>query len=247
MFGTKDDNGYTPMHLLGEVYHYMIPKILKLSVNLISTLTIQGQRDDNVLHVLARYSSPALPTVVNLLETGCRKSILRSQDIAGNTSIHIVVRKTPYATTLRLVLGSLARADDRFEVLKVRTKLGATALHVALANCNHKAFETMVESMGEANSLKCFNVKVSYAEFCGTCLKENIETTAEAIGNLNVDATSLYYILCVAGRHATDTLRGLIVQRMDQDIQEWMAKINQLQGTDLQPGESSLVKQLLSH
>ena len=142
---------------------------------------------------------------------------------------------------MKQVISCLPNSEDRFQVLKVTNKLGATPLHVARTHGNLSTCEIIVEILGDENSLTCIGLEVNslpigIRQLCSTA--ENIEALYEGGINYQLSPTALYYLMSVVGRNANQSLKASVQQLQTQEYQFKVSEITQMLTENVHQGVS---------
>ena len=231
LFQTKNINGDTPMHLLANFHHPLIPALLKMSDGLIPSLQIPDQNGNTVIHFFAGNNAAFLIQVLGSLQPPSIAAVLSSQNKQGDTPLHIAVRTTQNSSVVNRVISCLPNPEEGFQVLKITNKLGATPLHVALAHGNLRTCEIIVEILGDENSLTCIGLEanslpIGIRQLCSTA--ESIRALHEGGINDQLSPTALYYMMSVVGRNANQSLKASVQQLQTQEYQFKVSEITQM-------------------
>ena len=148
-----------------------------------------------------------------------------------STPTHNPVTQTQNSSVVKQVISCLPNSEDRFQVLKVTNKLGATPLHVALAHGNLRTCEIIVEILGDENSLAFIALEVDslpigIRQLCSTA--ESIEALDEGGINDQLSPTALYYLMILVGRNANQSLKASVQLLQTQEYQSKVSEITQM-------------------
>ena len=239
LFQTKNIDGDTPMYLLAKFHHPLIPALLKMSDRLVSSLQIPDQNGKTAIHCFAGNNAAFLILVFRGLQPPSIVAALSSQNKQGDTPLHIVVRTAQNSSIVKQVISCLPNSEDRFQVLKVTNKLGATPLHVARAHGNIRTCEIIVEILGDENGLTCIGLEVNslpigIQQLCSTA--ESIEALYEGGINDQQSPTALYYLMSVVGRNANQSLKASVQLLQTQEYQSNVLEITQMLDENVHQG-----------
>ena len=162
----QDLYGEPPLHIISKNYPHQVLKIMRIDKCLQDTLTIINRQGDTPLHTLAQHSPNALPEVLDLiLQASDILRLLETKNSSGDTVLHLAAKHAAHHCDVQLVLDVLLKktendAQHLLKVLRTKNRLHATPLHTALANNNCRAFQNMVKTVGDMNSLNILGVDI---------------------------------------------------------------------------------------